>query len=425
VKPAGPGARPGPAETLTPVQSSVVFSRRFDPFLSEGRRAMKLSLSKRQARRGERGSILVVSAFGMLALLLATGLAVDISHFYLVKTELQNATDAAALAGASALNQHASGITKARDRAIAAMNSYEFNKTKLALTASNVRYAVNLSDFDSGNGVDEATASASPTNIRFVKVTTPPIPVNVFFASVIDGFGNSKDLQASAVAGRSVNINVFCDWIPLTVILDNADTILTPGQVYTIRADSGSFVSPGNYHILAVDGSGGQDVESGTGGGVHLCKEPGDVYAVDTKPGLTAGKVRKGINSRFDDYGGSQLDPALYPPDKNVKQNISYADYAAASPSDPAHYQAPAHAGVDQRRLVIIPLVKQSEFDQGRNQVTFTRFGLFFLRTPVSNGSGGDFQAEYVQETLVMGSGGYDPNATNPSVQMTIPVLYK
>lgn len=386
---------------------------------------MKLSDANRKRRRGERGSVLIISAVGMLTLLLATGLCVDISHFYLVKTELQNATDAAALAGASALNQHAGGITKARDRAIAAMNAYEFNKTPLALTAANVRYAVNLSDFDSGSGMDEASAQAAATNIRFVKVTTPPVAVNVFFASVINGFGNSRDLQANAVAGRSVNLNVFCDWIPLTVILDDADTILQPGQVYTIRADSGSFVSPGNYHILAVDGSGGQDVETGTGGGVHLCKEPGDTYPVDTKPGITAGKVRTGINSRFDDYGGSQLDPALYPPDKNVKQNITYADYAGASASDPSRFQAPTHAGVDSRRLVIIPLVKKSEFDTGRGVVRFTRFGLFFLRTPVSNGSGGDFQAEYVQETLVVGSGGFDPNATNPSVQMTIPVLYR
>ncbi|MDT7541625.1 MAG: hypothetical protein QOE33_1529 [Acidobacteriota bacterium] len=386
---------------------------------------MRLLDANQKMRRSERGSVLIISAFGMLTLLLATGLCVDISHFYLVKTELQNATDAAALAGASALNQHASGITKARDRAIASMNAYEFNKTPLALTAANVRYAVNLSDFDSGSGMDEASAQGAATNIRFVKVITPPEPVNVFFASVINGFGNSRDLQASAVAGRSVNLNVFCDWIPLTVILDDADTILQPGQVYTIRADSGSFVSPGNYHILAVDGSGGQDVETGTGGGVHLCKEPGDTYPVDTKPGITAGKVRTGINSRFDDYGGSQLDPALYPPDKNVKSNISYVDYSGASPSDPSRFQAPTHAGVDSRRLVIIPLVKKSEFDTGRGVVRFTRFGLFFLRTPVSNGSGGDFQAEYVQETLVVGSGGFDPNATNPSVQMTIPVLYR
>ena len=381
--------------------------------------------NKNQHRR-ERGSVLAISALGMLAFLLATGLCVDISHFYLVKSELQNAADAAALAGASALNQHASGITKARDRAIAAMNNYEFNQTPMTLTASNVRYAVNLSDFDGPTGgMDEASAQASPTNIRFVKVATPPAPVNVFFASALNGFGNSRNLQASAVAGRSVNINTFCDWIPLTVILDNNDTILQPGQVYTIRSDSGSFVTPGNYHILAVDGSGGSDVETGTGGGVHLCKEPGDTYPIDTKPGLTAGKVRTGINSRFDDYGGSQLDPALYPPDTNVKENVTYADYSAATAGDSSHYQAPAHAGVANRRLVIIPLVKQSEFDQGRGVVRFTRFGLFFLRTEVSNGSGGDFQAEYVSETLVVGSGGYDPNGTNASMQMTIPVLYK
>src|SRR5437868_15512016 len=92
-------------------------------------------------RRRERGSVLAISAFGMLAFLLATGLAVDISHFYLVKSELQNAADASALAGASALNQHDSGITKARERAIAAVNSYEFNQTPLNLTAANIRYA--------------------------------------------------------------------------------------------------------------------------------------------------------------------------------------------------------------------------------------------------------------------------------------------
>src|SRR5436305_10771370 len=124
------------------------------------------SFKSRRGGRGERGSILAISTLGMLAFLLATGLCVDISNFYLVKSELQNAADAAALAGASALNQHASGITKARDRAIAAMNNYEFNQTPMTLTASNVRYAVNLADFDSpAGGMDEASAQTSPTNI--------------------------------------------------------------------------------------------------------------------------------------------------------------------------------------------------------------------------------------------------------------------
>ena len=38
----------------------------------------------------ERGSVLATSAIGMLSILLAVGLGVDISRFYLVKTELQN-----------------------------------------------------------------------------------------------------------------------------------------------------------------------------------------------------------------------------------------------------------------------------------------------------------------------------------------------
>jgi len=49
--------------------------------------------------RKQRGSILVMSAIGMLSMLLAVGMGVDISRFYLAKTELQNAADAAALAG--------------------------------------------------------------------------------------------------------------------------------------------------------------------------------------------------------------------------------------------------------------------------------------------------------------------------------------
>src|SRR5207237_5301904 len=112
----------------------------------------------------------------------------------------------------------------------------------------------------------------------------------------------------------------------------------------------------------------------------------------------------------------------LYPPETNVKQNVTYADYSAATAGDSSHYQAPTHAGVANRRLVIIPLVKQSEFDQGRGVVRFTRFGLFFLRTEVSNGSGGDFQAEYGPATLVVGSGGYDPDGTNASMQLPCPV---
>jgi uncharacterized membrane protein len=80
----------------------------------------------------------------MLAVLLAAGLGIDISRFYLAKTELQNSADAAALAAASALNASANGITKAVDRAAASMNKYDFNHTNVTFPRANVLFATNL-----------------------------------------------------------------------------------------------------------------------------------------------------------------------------------------------------------------------------------------------------------------------------------------
>src|SRR5688500_9491819 len=154
-----------------------------------------------KGKSGERGSVLAVSTFGMLAFLLATGLCVDISHFYLVKTELQNAADAAALAGATALNADDGGITRATDLAIRAMNSYEFNNKGTALTRTNVTFAVNLD----GTYMNETAAKAKAAKIRFVKVKIPPKAVPVSFAAMV--LGNTFDLDAEATAGMSVSLN--------------------------------------------------------------------------------------------------------------------------------------------------------------------------------------------------------------------------
>ena len=172
---------------------------------------------------------------------------------------------------------------------------------------------------------------------------------------------------------------------------------MVKGNTYTIRAATGGSPSPGNYQILAVAGRGGVDVEYGIGAGVDACAEPGTIYNVDTKPGLTSGKVRKGINSRFDDYQGSQLDPTSEPPDTNIKEGITWDDYSKflgcgrpkAIACDPKYVTAPSHAGIDNRRVVLIPLVKVSEYDQGRDTVKFFRFGAFFLKTKVGGGNGG------------------------------------
>ena len=364
-----------------------------------------------ETRKRERGSILATSAIGMLSILLAVGLGVDISRFYLAKTELQNAADAAALAAVSALNTSALGITKATDRAVASMNNYDFNSTAVTFPRSNVLFAVNLD----GPYMSEGAAQGQAANIRFVKVTTPDSPIGVSFAASL--LGNSKNLSATATAGLSVPLNVVCNFLPVSVI--DYGVAIAPGNTYTFRAGSGSMVSPGNYQILAVAGSGGKDVRVGLAAGVDRCAAPGAIYEVDTKTGVTAGAVRQGLNTRFDEYVTSQVNPADMPPDTNIKETITYDQYKNGSPT-----QAPKNKGVDGRRVVVIPIVKQDQYDQGHNTVKFDRFGTFFLQTKVGSGNGGDLVAEYIDD-IVIGQGYFDPSGGATTGLMAVPVLYK
>ncbi|HLL77590.1 MAG TPA: Tad domain-containing protein [Pyrinomonadaceae bacterium] len=379
------------------------------------------SSSVRRGRGGERGSVLAVSAVGMMAFLLATGLAVDISHLYLVRTELQNAADAAALAGASALNGHATGIEKAEVLTRQSLNKYEFNKKTISPAGLTVEYSRNL---DTGY-VSKTAARGDAANIRFVRVALPPSAVGTTFSSMV--LGKAVDLSAKATAGMSVPLNIFCDYLPITAVdaEEGEPERFTPGQTYTIRRPPGGAITPGNYQILAIDGPGGADDRIGLGKGVRNCLAAGSM--VKTKPGVTAGDVRQGINTRFGEYAAG-LDPAEYPPDRNVKEGIDHDLYlnSQVSPGT-SNFQPPPRGltGEWERREVIIPLVKASEFAGGRDMVKIERFGLFFLQTKVGGGSGGEFKVEFIEFKTVVGRGGYEPGAGPVNPDLSIPVLYK
>ncbi|HEX8071714.1 MAG TPA: pilus assembly protein TadG-related protein [Pyrinomonadaceae bacterium] len=383
------------------------------------------SSSHQQAdrRRRERGSVLAISAFGMLAFLLATGMSIDISHFYLVKTELQNAADAAALAGASALNSDDGGIKRAADLAQAAMNNAEFNHNAVSIPRANITFARNLG----GPYVNEVAAKNDAPNIRFVKVVVPLTAVQTTFAAPV--LGASRSVQAEATAGMSVPLNNVCDYIPVTTI-DSDAVFFVPGQTYTIRRAPGDYASPGNYQILAIDDPGASDDRYGLGRGVRNCIGAGNY--VQTKPGVSSGAVRQGINTRFGEYGGG-LDESGFPPDENVREGINYQQYLDAQAAMDAGqtpnssvFQAPGRGiGQRNRRVVLIPIVRQSEFNTGRDEVLIDRFAAFFLQTKVGSGSGGDITAEYIGIRLVTGRGGYDPGGGPVSPELSIPVIYQ
>jgi len=380
---------------------------------------MKLEKPLRKTRKNEQGSIMAMSAVGMLSFLLAVGLGGDITRLYLTKNELQNAADAAALAGASGLNFHPTGIHDATDRVVKVMNQYQFTKVNVSFSRDKVRFARNLSDFDSGADMSEAAAAATlvaPT-IRFVKAETDDSPVGITFAVMV--LGNSQNLKAQAIAGVSAPLNIFTGYLPVAGTIGPGGTCqLIPGNTCTVRAEPSNSVSPGNYQVLAIDGSGANDDRTGLASAVKNVVGAGGY--VDSKPGVNSGPIKQGINTRFDDYA-SGLDPNYYPPDKNIAEDITYAQYLDGTVTKASSHPDIALAN---RRVVLVPLVQASEFAGGRTNVQIDHFGAFFLRNKV-NGNG-NVDLEYIGIGVVVGSGFYDPNATaNPGPSIVKPVLYR
>lgn len=355
---------------------------------------MKTSRVDLDQRKNERGGVVAYTVMSALFLFLAVGLGVDLSHLYTVKTELQNAADAAALAGCTPLDEpDADKIEEAVDRAVTVLNSnkYNFNNKQfvegdgldvedLVSLRQYVRFAVNLSEFDTGEGLSEAEAAANPTNIRFVRVVTPPVPVNIFFSIPI--LGALRNMTARAVAGFSVPGNTSFCILPLTAVQCNpgdencklgCDRETDPECVkdnttfwgvcpglephgiqtledgtkcdpkrefckrctYTVRAAPSAGPSAGNFNALACAGRGACELRKAlaAAGNCQCTASPGVELEVDSEPGINAGPVRQGLNVRFDEYTqgcdpiedpecdpGCDTNPDDHPPDTNIHQ---------------------------------------------------------------------------------------------------------
>src|ERR1043166_1461047 len=119
-------------------------------------------------RRGERGSIIIMTALFMLILFLFLGLCIDVSRIYMVRAELQNAADAASLSAARELNGGTAGIDAAVARASNIVNTVDFSK--IGITMASVEFSANP---DSGfMSAASAKDSVTVKTVKYVKVTT-------------------------------------------------------------------------------------------------------------------------------------------------------------------------------------------------------------------------------------------------------------
>ena len=97
-------------------------------------------------------------------------LAIDLSQLYARPTELQNAADAAALAGAKSL-QASSGSAAAINAAVAAAaaraNKYQYWHVTFNFPANAIQFAASATPV---SWQSQASASGAPANLRFVRV---------------------------------------------------------------------------------------------------------------------------------------------------------------------------------------------------------------------------------------------------------------
>jgi Flp pilus assembly protein TadG len=153
--------------------------------------------------KGQKGAVAIIAALSLPILVGFTGLALDIGRLYVDKTELQNATDACALAAARELtcdvsagpcassfliNAENSGI------AVAARNKNDFQSRASTISAQDIKFSTT---FTPASSYISRAGGASPAS-KFVMCTTQQTGIVPWFMQVL-GAGN-QTVGAQAVA---------------------------------------------------------------------------------------------------------------------------------------------------------------------------------------------------------------------------------
>ncbi len=291
---------------------------------------------KRLKRRGESGQTLIFFVLALGVLLGMVAMSVDVGLILHERRSLQNAADAAALAGAIELPE---------SQTLAGSKAQEW-------AANN--------GIDLGAG-DEITITVDPvTNAVEVEVTRE---TSFIFGRAL-GL-TTVDVHASAVA-RVGSPASLAGIMPFAVLEGAIDYTVSPT---TIKYDANN-PTTGNFAPLAIDGPGSSTYEdsivsgsttSACGLSQPTCADP----TQQTQTGNLVGGTRDGIKYRLNNTSQScdEFDEVLIP-----DGNGSYRVNGACNPWT---------EGSDSLRLVLIPVVES--FCNGACTVTILYFTGFFL----------------------------------------------
>jgi len=394
-------------------------------------------------RSGERGSIIIMTAIFMLLLFLMLGLCIDVSRIYMVRAELQNAADAAALTAAREFNAGPVGIDNAVARATNILNTQGFGKVGVSI--AKIEFSVNV---DGPNWLT-ATQAKDPAivgQIKYVRVTTQAASTAILFG--LAALGSSHDESRNAVAGMSVGINGFCDYYPIALAKTNPSVsypVNTPLTIHFVDNTGQNINLPnGNYTILDtpwVTGNGASETWAAVAGVSPRCAQLGDVLNFSKSPSANSingpKQIADGTDTRFYQYPpGNQLTYSNAKPATNIfgsnpGESMTYADYDSGNT---ATYRAPGQSGIFDRRLLLLPII--APIVNGSTSGPVVKFGYFFIRQriegdcpknnfpcPAGTTAAGDMLIEYLGDNFIVARGLFDP--TSCSSNLGVSVLYR
>lgn len=306
-------------------------------------------------RNRQRGAVAVIMGIAAIALFAFMGIGVDLAYLYARKTELQNAADAAALAGAKVLNERLSGLTGTNGAINQAITTFDRNNTNnlvgsiFQITIANLRLGScpNANDrlplrspncpFVAASSVTSDVAAGGKT---FLEVTTPAQTRDTFFMRVTGSANVSTDAYGYAVAGHYVN-----DVTPIGICaIDPAHKTSNYTYTGTTELLEAGFRRGVTYNLFKLNPLAGApelpyllnpvDAPPSACSTSHssanftapfLCTGtsaaiPDGAISVYANTGFTASSAAS-LNSRFDDYSNpSVCDAASAPPDTNIKE---------------------------------------------------------------------------------------------------------
>jgi hypothetical protein len=281
----------------------------------------------------QRGSVLVLTTLCSLALMGFAAMAVDVGRTVATRTRLQRVADSAALAGCKDLpNGQAQARAAALDFA---------GRNGIALTSSDVTFP-----------------DASSVRVRVDR------PVNTVFARVLGIMQYPVPSAATAEVLAATRTKGLRPWGIAADDFQDYRTDITYGLKLGEGGGGGGGCHQhggGNFHALALDGSGAASYGSTIINGSTQSYAVGG--PVETEPGNMVGPTRQGVESLIG--------------------NDRHTSYA----------QALAAGDTDCPRLISMIVTRQASFGHGRNTLTVDGFATFFI----TGNDGGEVTGQFVR----------------------------